>query len=288
MSSELNRNVPCWMSETSTPSLLSFATAVMATGPYLTLSNLRSFFWRTRSPPCGRIHSFPPASVRTCNIGTFEVVVTEARETCLKSKPSKRSRPLSVPIQRYPSVVCAMPLITPPGNPVSVVHCSWTYRDGARLGWSARASVTRPASTIPIRIHWACFTRKSREVLEFVDDDLILVLQRDVTLMKYIQGNAHRFAPWSRHTVSKHVLIRDTTGTSIPQSRYRRKRYSPWFPPKRMCVETRRFPKGKIVSWNVVRLDDIIYVGIVKVSPTTNFDVQLAPVALRPNAIPGD
>jgi hypothetical protein len=55
-----------------------------------------------------------------------------------------------------------------------------------------------------------------------------------------------------------------------------------------MCVETRRYPKGNIVSWNVVRLDDIAYVGIIKVSPTTKLNVQLVPVALCANAVPGD
>jgi hypothetical protein len=55
-----------------------------------------------------------------------------------------------------------------------------------------------------------------------------------------------------------------------------------------MCVETRRYPKGNIVSWNVVGLDDIIYVGIIKVSPTTKLNVQLAPVPLCANAVPGD
>src|SRR6266481_1589137 len=125
----MKRNVPCSMSETSTPPLLSFDTAVIAFGPYLTISNLPSF-WRTRSSPCGRIHSFPPASVSSCNIETFEAVAMEVKETGLKLKPSKRIRPLSVPIQRYPSAVCAMPLTAPPGNLVWVVHCSLTYCEG--------------------------------------------------------------------------------------------------------------------------------------------------------------
>src|SRR5437868_9757201 len=147
------------MSETSTPPLLSFDTAVIAFEPYLTLSNLPSF-WRTRSSPCGRIQSFPPASVSTCNIETFEAAAMEVKETGLKLKPSKRNRPLSVPIQRYPSAVCAMPLTAPPGNLVSVVHSSRTYCEGRRLGSSARASVPRHASTIPIRIHRVCLNQQ--------------------------------------------------------------------------------------------------------------------------------
>src|SRR6266478_1291776 len=142
----MKRNVPCAMSETSTPSWLSFDRAVIATGPYLTLSNLPSF-WRTRSAPCGRTHSFPPVSVSNCNMGTFEAVAMEAKETGLKLKPSKRIRPLPVPIQRYPSAVCAMPLTAPPGNLVSVVHCSRTYCEGTPEV-NTRWLMTRPASVL--------------------------------------------------------------------------------------------------------------------------------------------
>src|ERR1700745_2333478 len=98
-----------------------------------------------------------------CDIETFEALAIEVNETGVKLKPSKRIRPLSVPIQRYPSAVCAMLLTAPPGNLVSLVHCSRTYCEGRRLGSSERASVTRPASTIPIRIHRVCFNRQITE-----------------------------------------------------------------------------------------------------------------------------
>jgi glycyl-tRNA synthetase alpha subunit len=55
-----------------------------------------------------------------------------------------------------------------------------------------------------------------------------------------------------------------------------------------MYVDTRRHPKGNKVGWNVVRLDNIVYVVIIKVSPTTKLNVQLAPVALCASAVPGD
>src|ERR1700745_4296687 len=92
-----------------------------------------------------------------CDIETFEALAIEVNETGVKLKPSKRIRPLSVPIQRYPSAVCAMPLTAPPGNLVSLVHCSRTYCEGRRLGSSARVLVTRPASAIPIRAQRICF-----------------------------------------------------------------------------------------------------------------------------------
>src|SRR5690242_14672174 len=106
--------------------------------------------------------------------------------------------------------------------------------------------------------------------------------------MKYIQGDAHRFASRGRRTGGKHVLVNDTTTACGARSCRRRKRYFPRFPPKRMSVETRRHPKGNKVGWNVVRLDDIIHVSIIKVSPTTKLNVQLAPGALCANAVPGD
>src|ERR1700741_4770974 len=98
--------------------------------------------------------------------------------------------------------------------------------------------------------------------------------------VKYKQGDAHRFALRRWHTGGKHVLVYDTPAGGIAPACYRRKRFFPRLPPKRMSVKTRRHPKGNIVSWNVIRLDDIIHVGILKVSPTTKLNVQLAPGAL--------
>jgi hypothetical protein len=84
------------------------------------------------------------------------------------------------------------------------------------------------------------------------------------------------------------VLVNDTTGICLARSCHRRKRHSPGFPAEGMCVDTSRRPKGNKVSWNVVRLDNIMHVVIIKVSPTTKLNVQLAPVSLCANAIPGD
>src|ERR1700759_3877499 len=106
--------------------------------------------------------------------------------------------------------------------------------------------------------------------------------------MKYIQGNAHQFALRGRHTGGKHVLVNDTAAGGVARSCCRRKRHFSWLPPKRMCVETRRCPKGNKVSWNEVRLDDIIHIGILKVSPMTDLNIHLAPGALCAKAVPGD
>src|SRR5690348_1592562 len=109
-----------------------------------------------------------------------------------------------------------------------------------------------------------------------------------MALMKYIQGDAHRFAPRGRHSRGKYVLVNDTASSCIARSCYRRKRYFPRFPAERMCVGAGRHPKGNNVSWNVVRLDDVIRVSIIRISPTTKLNVQLASGALRANAVPSD
>ncbi len=78
------------------------------------------------------------------------------------------------------------------------------------------------------------------------------------------------------------------TAACIPRSGYGRKHYLPRFPAEGMCVGAGGHPKGNKVSWNVVRLDDIIDVGIIRISPTAKLNVQLAPGALSANAVPGD
>src|SRR6266849_6390679 len=105
--------------------------------------------------------------------------------------------------------------------------------------------------------------------------------------MKYIQTDAHRFSVRGRHTRGKHVPANDAAAC-IARSGYGGKDYLPRFPAEGMCVGTGGHPKGNKVSRNVVRLDDIIHVGILKVTPKTKLNVQLAPGALRANAVPGD
>src|SRR6202453_1216204 len=106
--------------------------------------------------------------------------------------------------------------------------------------------------------------------------------------MKYVQSDAHRFAPWGRHTGGKHMPVNDTANACIARSCYSRKRYFSRFPVKRVSVRTWRQAKGNKVGWNVIRLDDVIHVGIIKFSPTAQLKVQLAPSALCANAIPCD
>src|ERR1700751_10040 len=109
-----------------------------------------------------------------------------------------------------------------------------------------------------------------------------------MALMKYIQGDAHRFALRGWHTRAKHVLVNDATAGGIARSCYRRKRYFPRFPAEGMRVGTGGQSKRNKVCWNVVWLDDIIRARVLKVSPPTKLNVQLAPRALCAIAVPGD
>src|SRR6202021_472081 len=81
----------------------------------------------------------------------------------MKLKPSKRMRPFSVPIQRYPSAVCAIAFTAPPLNLFPAVHSSRTYCDGRRLGSSAGASLERNNSTMPTRVDRIGFNEQITE-----------------------------------------------------------------------------------------------------------------------------
>src|ERR1700744_3384086 len=96
--------------------------------------------------------------------------------------------------------------------------------------------------------------------------------------MKCIQTDTYRFSLRGRHARGKHVLLNDTAAC-IARSFYTRKHDLPRFPEEGMGISARRHPKGNKVSWNVVRLDHIIHVGILEISPTAKLNVQLAPGA---------
>ena len=62
-------------------------------------------------------------------------------------------------------------------------------------------------------------TRKSREVLEFVNYDLIFVFQGDLAPMEHIQSDTYRFATRGRDTRGKHVLVNETASAGIGRTR---------------------------------------------------------------------
>src|SRR5262249_12421859 len=103
---------------------------------------------------------------------------------------------------------------------------------------------------------------RSREVLKTLDDYLIFSCQVDWPSKVYDQGNTHRFTPRGRYNGCEHVLIDDASAGRVARSRQRREIHFPRFPPKRMDVGSRRQPESNEVGRNVVRLNDVVGVGI--------------------------
>src|SRR5258707_7375180 len=89
--------------------------------------------------------------------------------------------PLSVPIQRYPSEVCAMAVIDPLGKPLSVPHESWRYCDAVRVGSSADVETAKQTPASPAMAHRSSQRPPippSRKVLKLLNDNLAWLLQR--------------------------------------------------------------------------------------------------------------
>lgn len=82
---------------------------------------------------------------------------------CVTRMPSNRNSPLSVPIQRYPSLVCVIALTAPPGNLLSVFQYSRTYWSRERFGSSPYARLTRHISAIPFSAQRPCLNQEITE-----------------------------------------------------------------------------------------------------------------------------
>src|SRR6516162_5598207 len=93
-----------------------------------------------------------------------------------KFKPSKRIRPFSVPIHKYPSAVCAI----------------------ARSGSMASAGRAEQTSATPVRNRWTSHrVRKPplRAVLEFLNNNLILVSQGILLARNYKEREVNHLLP---------------------------------------------------------------------------------------------
>src|SRR5215813_4962500 len=117
---------------------------------------------------------------------------------CAKSwkfSPSNRTRPLSVPIHKYPSAVCAIAETEPPGNPLSLPQRSRLYWETSR--WGSRALAARVENTTaPTRNRLnSCCVPKLRlwEVIEFLNHNFIFVLQRILFARNYKKCKINQF-----------------------------------------------------------------------------------------------
>jgi len=84
------------------------------------------------------------------------------------------------------------------------------------------------------------------------------------------------------------MLVNDTTGICIARSCHRRKTQLAPVPAEGMCVDTSWHPKGNKVSWHVVRLDNIMYIVIIRYPQRPSSTSQLASIALSANTVPRD
>src|SRR5260221_9803158 len=101
-------------------------------------------------------------------------------------RPSKRTRPFSAPIQRYPSVVCVTACTGPPGKPRSPVHSSRTYCDIARCA----CTLTLAAALK----HTVTAAAALRDVEESLNDDLDVLLRRRGRVAEVVQIDSNAFA----------------------------------------------------------------------------------------------
>jgi len=108
-----------------------------------------------------------PKGCRLCRLAAIESPhgnrLPSAGLHCVTRMPSNRNSPLSVPIQRYPSLVCVIALTAPPGNLLSVFQYSRTYWSRERFGSSPYARLTRHISAIPFSAQRPCLNREIRE-----------------------------------------------------------------------------------------------------------------------------
>src|SRR5271155_1581109 len=88
--------------------------------------------------------------------------------------PSKRTRPASVPIHKYPSAVCVIAFGAPAKSPSCIRQAVWVYWETCLVGSSATRGLTaKRIQTIPRRIdRGTCiFKLKFQQTAPQGDDD---------------------------------------------------------------------------------------------------------------------
>src|SRR5215813_8809518 len=127
--------------------------------------------------------------------------------------PSKRKRPFSVPIQRYPSEVCAIPSTRPPGNPFSVVQESLMYCNVDLFESIACAAQTIHSVVSIASIHLEearSLVFGSRKILNFLNDNLGLILQRDLGIAESAEVHTYRLAAGRGNACSENMVCNST------------------------------------------------------------------------------
>src|SRR5215831_6484706 len=202
-----------------------------------------------------------------------------ARSKSWKFNPSKRIRPLSVPIHKYPSAVCAIAETDPPGNPLSLPQRSRMYWEIARSGSMAWAGRAEHRSATPVRNRWNSQRLPKaplREVIEFFNNNLILVLQGVLFARDYKKREVKQLAPRSRYCRREHVFGHHGCSSLHGRSSDGLEGSAPGLPMQRMSQSTLRPGKLSQVARDIKRLNCILRIFLTGLAPLADRKVQFA------------
>src|SRR5207237_7089441 len=99
---------------------------------------------------------------------------------------------------------------------------------------------------------------ESRQVLEFLNHNFGLILQRDLSLIKDVQIYAGRVSTGGGHSRSEDVPINYTRAVCITRPRHSLETYLAWFPAERVRENTNRHTKSNEVGRNKVVMHHVV------------------------------
>ena len=168
--------------------------------------------YRNNVDPGCRTHRLPWASASSPRTEVIELLFVLICENNRKFDPSNRTRPFCVPIHRYPSGVCAITLIEPPGNPLSLPHSSWRYCDRGLGVPSAEHATERQSNTRTANNsrNERRYEGGLRNVFKPLNNDLSLSSQRNAGASVDVKIHMNTFASGSWDSGSKRVFRNKT------------------------------------------------------------------------------
>src|SRR6266702_1663450 len=82
------------------------------------------------------------------------------------------------------------------------------------------------------------------------------------------------------------MLVNHTSYRCTARSRDSREHHFSWFPTKRVREDAGRRLKSNLVGWNVIRLDHIMCIVVLAITPPADLNVQFAAALLATNPVP--
>src|SRR5262249_25346523 len=189
---------------------------------------------------------FPSASAISSRIRPMGRELGTAYSKSWKFKPSKRTRPFSVPIHKYPSGVCAIAETDLPGNPFSLPQRSRMYWEIARSGSTARAGKAEQRRATAVSNRWKSHRLPKpplRDVLEFLNNNLIVVLQGILFTRDYKKRKVNRLLCRRGDSRRKYVFGHYRRSWPHGRSSDRLEGNASGLPMQRMSQSTRRLGK---------------------------------------------